>query len=163
MASRSSKFGIGLLLGTVIGGVAAFFLSPKSGKENQKMAKKKFLEFKKVIEEGDLETEARKIFGDVTEKTKGYTTQLQKAAKARMAEMQDAVTNVDIEKFKKQVVKITDDLQKEGATQDLLDKAKKYLMSFVDKIADDVKEEIKEVIPGDKKSATKSSTTKKSN
>lgn len=150
MASKSSKFGIGLVLGTLIGGAAAFFLSPKSGKQNQAMAKKKFMEFQKLIEEGTLEQEARKIFGDVTEKTKKFSTTLQKETKTRMADMQDAVQNVDVDKYRKQVIKITDELQKEGAAADMLDKAKAYLMGFIDRVAETAKEKVGEVVPDSK-------------
>jgi gas vesicle protein len=37
---KSSKLGLGLLIGSVLGGIAAFFLSPKSGPENREEAKK---------------------------------------------------------------------------------------------------------------------------
>lgn len=37
---KSSKFGLGLLVGTVIGGLAALFFTPKSGAETRALAKK---------------------------------------------------------------------------------------------------------------------------
>jgi len=40
----SSKLGLGLIMGTVIGAITAFFLSPKSGKENREEVMKKVRE-----------------------------------------------------------------------------------------------------------------------
>src|SRR3990167_1608277 len=40
MSDKKSKFGIGVAFGAVLGGLAAFFLSPRSGPENREMAKK---------------------------------------------------------------------------------------------------------------------------
>ncbi len=130
MAQRGSKFGMGLVIGTVIGGLAAFFLSPRSGKENQEMVKKKLADMQKFIEEKEIDKEAKKIFGDVSEKTKKLSQQLQQETKTRWADLQDAAQNFDIEQYTKQVTKITDQLKKEGGAEELMEKARNYLMSF---------------------------------
>jgi len=130
MTHKDSKFGIGLVIGTIIGGVAALFLSPRSGKETQEMMKKKLAEMQKFLEEKEIDKEAKKIFGDVSEKTKKLSTQLQKETKTRWADLQDAAKNFDVEQYKNQVTKITDQLRKEGGPEELLEKARTYLMSF---------------------------------
>ncbi len=155
MAHRESKFGIGLVLGTVIGGLAAFFLSPRSGKENQEIVKKKLAEMQKFIEEKEIDKEAKKIFGDVTEKTKKLSTQLQKETKTRWAELQDAAQNFDMEQYTKQVTKITDQLKKDGGAEELLEKARNYLMSFFEQGGQEKKTAKSEKKDEDKKSAKK--------
>lgn len=37
---KGSKFGLGLLLGSIIGGVTALFITPKTGKQMRELAKK---------------------------------------------------------------------------------------------------------------------------
>lgn len=41
---KKSKFGLGLILGSIIGGITALFFAPKTGKEMREMAKKWLME-----------------------------------------------------------------------------------------------------------------------
>lgn len=50
-SNKKTKFGLGLFLGSIIGGLTALFFSPKSGKENREEAKKLYLKAKKWLEE----------------------------------------------------------------------------------------------------------------
>ena len=73
MSDKKSKFGIGVAIGALLGGVAAFFLSPRSGPENRKMAMQKIDELIKLLKEKKLQDIAVEIYGKATEEgTKLY-------------------------------------------------------------------------------------------
>lgn len=140
-----AKFGVGLALGAAIGAVAAFFLSPKSGKENRDLVKKKAKELEKFITEADVDDRVKKVYGDVSDQSKKAYKMLKKETQDRVDELNDALENIDVEKYSKSVTKIVDKLQKEGGAKEMLDKAQKYLMSFIeDKKSDDKKSEKKD-------------------
>lgn len=42
--NKKSKFGLGLILGSIIGGITALFFAPKTGKEMREIAKKWLME-----------------------------------------------------------------------------------------------------------------------
>lgn len=129
-----AKFGVGLALGAAIGAVAAFFLSPKSGKQNRDMVAKKMRELDKFINDAEIDERVKKIYGDVSEKSKSAYKMLRKETQDRMDELNDAMENVDVEKYSKSVTKIVDKLQKEGGAKDIVEKAQKYLMGFIENI-----------------------------
>ena len=52
---KSSKFGIGVLIGTLLGGLAALFLSPTTGEENREIVAKKVKQLEKLLEDAELE------------------------------------------------------------------------------------------------------------
>lgn len=94
-SKSSSKFGLGLLLGTLVGGVAAFFLSPNSGPENQKLVAKKVKELEKLLAETDIEKKVKEIFGEATEEA---TTVYKKAKKQfiqTLAEAKESIESID--------------------------------------------------------------------
>ena len=67
---KSSKFGIGLFIGTLLGGLTALFLSPTSGEENRKLLAKKIKELEKMLEEEHIDKKVKEIFGEVTEEAR---------------------------------------------------------------------------------------------
>jgi gas vesicle protein len=67
---KSSKLGLGILIGTVIGGLAAFFLSPKSGEENREKVTKKIKQLQKLIKDQHIDEKVKEIFGDVSDEEK---------------------------------------------------------------------------------------------
>ena len=94
----SSKFGLGILFGTVIGGLVAFFLSPNSGPENQKLIAKKIKELEKILEEGNLEGKVKEIFGEATDEATGIYKKAKKNFIKELAEVKGTIENLDREK-----------------------------------------------------------------
>jgi len=109
----SSKFGLGLLFGAIIGGVTAFFLSPTSGPENQKLVAKKIKDLEKLLADSDLEKKVKEIFGEATEEA---TTVYKKAKKEfikTLAEAKGTIESLDKEKVTKVAHETVEILKKE--------------------------------------------------
>jgi gas vesicle protein len=70
MSDRDSKFNSGLVIGAILGVIAAIFLTPKTGKEMQEEAKKKFKILKEKLESGEMEKRVLAIFGDTNIESK---------------------------------------------------------------------------------------------
>lgn len=130
-ANKESRFGAGLLLGAAIGALAALFLSPKSGRENREMVQKKLRELQKFIEEKEIDEEAKKIFGEVTARSRSLYAALKSETKARVEELRSAIEAVDTDRFKKQVSSIIARLREEGGAAELVEKAQAFLMSYI--------------------------------
>lgn len=126
---KSSKLGLGLVLGTIIGGIAAFFLSPKSGPENREAVAKKIKQLEKLLKEKEVDKKVKEIFGEVTadaiaiyEKAKNWLVE-------ELAVLEDAVEHIDKEKYMNAVEKVMHRVQKE-VKKDVkeLEKLKKQLI-----------------------------------
>ncbi|NTU46444.1 hypothetical protein HGA88_02360 [Candidatus Roizmanbacteria bacterium] len=102
---KSSKFGIGLLIGATAGALAALFLTPQSGKENKELVKKKYEEFLKMLEEHEVEKKTKVIFGDVTEEG----TKLYEAARVRLSEKMKEVQKVSKDMDREEFVQLVGD------------------------------------------------------
>ncbi len=112
--NRSSKFGVGVLIGTVLGGLAAFFLSPKSGPENREMVEKKLKEVEKWLEDAEIPEHVKEIYGDVTEEGTKLYKNVSKALKPRIKEIQQKMEDFDAEKYKKLVGEVVEAVQTEA-------------------------------------------------
>ncbi len=124
MTDNKSKFGLGILFGTIIGGVTAFFLSPKSGKENREAVVKKIDELKKILEEEKVDEKLKEIYL----KAKNWLVD-------ELELLKNTVDNIDYEKYQKVVNKVMLKVKKEtkkGAKE--LEKLKKQLLKEWSKI-----------------------------
>lgn len=125
MSHKKSNLGLGVFIGTVIGGVAAFLLSSK---ENRDLAKRKIDELKKVWNDEKTQERVREIFGTFTEEgKKAYSI-----ARNEIIKQLDSlgVDEVDRAKYKSMVedaMKVVREETKE--TSDQLMKLKDHLMS----------------------------------
>lgn len=135
--SRSSRFGLGLLLGTVVGGIAAFFLSPTSGPENQKMVAKKVKELEKLLKDTDLEKKVKKIFGEATEDATKVYMKAKKEFIQALAETKETLESID----KKQVEKVAHE------TVEILKKEVKREGKEMDKLKTELANEWKKLTP----------------
>lgn len=112
-SKSSSKFGLGLLFGTIIGGLTAFFLSPTSGPENQKLVAKKMKELEKLLKETNIEKKVKEIFGEATEEA----TEVYKKAKTQfiktLAEAKGTIESLDKEKVSEVAHETVEILKKE--------------------------------------------------
>lgn len=103
---KKSGLGLGIVIGTVIGGLAALFLSPKSGKQNRKEVAKKLNQLKKLFHDKEVDKKAKEIFGKVTQEGMNLYIQAKEWLIEELAQMKDTIENIDQEKYKKAVDKV---------------------------------------------------------
>lgn len=126
---KSSFFGLGVLVGTVLGGLAAFFMSPKSGKENREMVMKKLKELKKDIEKMEIDKKVKEVWGDVTADGKKTFVKAQKEIVKKLDTVQEKMEDFDHEKYVKMVGDSVEDAK--TGVKDTADKLKKLKELFV--------------------------------
>lgn len=110
---KSSKFGIGVLIGTLLGGLAALFLSPTTGEENRELVAKKVKQLEKLLEDAELDKKLKSIFGETTEEVKMVYLQAKKEIIKKLAALKEAVESIDRTKYEKVVHETIDLLKKE--------------------------------------------------
>ena len=113
---KSSFFGLGVLLGTILGGLTAFFLSPKSGSENRKMVGKRLHELEVKLEEADLPGKVTEIYGNVSEEGKEVYKKVRKEVVQRLHEWHERMEEVDTEKYKKMVAGVVSEVKEDTVT-----------------------------------------------
>jgi len=102
MTDKKGKFGLGVLLGTIIGGVTALFLSPKSGKENRELVSQKIDELKKYLEEAHVDETIKELYATA----KDWLI-------AELELLKNTVDDIDYEKYQKAVDKVIVRVKKE--------------------------------------------------
>ena len=95
MSDKKSKFGIGVAFGAVLGGLAAFFLSPRSGPENREMAKKKIDELMKLLKEKNLKEIAVEIYGKASEEGMRLYEKASSELNTRLSEAKKTMSEID--------------------------------------------------------------------
>ena len=133
----SSKFGLGLLFGAVIGGLTAFFLSPNSGPENQKLVADKIKALEKLLADSDLEKKVKEIFGEATEEATLVYKKAKKNFIKTLAEVKGTVESLDKEK----VAKVAHE------TVEILKKEVKHEGKEMDKLKAELSKEWKKLTP----------------
>lgn len=145
--AQKSNFGVGIAIGAILGGVAAFFMSPRSGKENRDMAKKKIGEFKKMINDKKIDEAVKEIYGSVTEEGKKFYAMARKEIDIKLSDLQKNLKDIDQSKYKQIVMDTVDYVVKEGKTTvERVDKLKKYLLNRWNTGEDMVKSDVKKVV-----------------
>lgn len=141
-----SKFGAGIVLGALLGGAAAFFLSPKSGKENREMAKKKLEAWKKRYEGKTPDEIAKEIFGEASAQGKKLYEQAQKEMNKRLDEIKKSADDIDHKKYQKVVDDVIARLKDEkDATKERVAALKDYLMERWEFVQAEAEEDVKTV------------------
>jgi len=126
---KSSKLGLGLAIGTIIGGLAAFFFSPKSGKQNREMVAKKVKQLEKLLKEKEVDKKVKEIFGEVTAEAVAIYEKAKEWLVEELAMLEEAVEHIDKEKYMKAVENVMNRVQKEVKKDTKeLDKLKKQLL-----------------------------------
>jgi len=110
----SSKFGLGLVIGSVIGGLAAFFLSPTSGPENQKLVAEKIKALEKLLADSNLEKKVREIFGEASEEATVVYKKAKKDFIRALAEAKGTIESLDKEKVAEVAHETVEILKKEA-------------------------------------------------
>lgn len=136
----SSKFGLGLFFGTVIGGLAAFFLSPTSGPENQKLVAEKIKELEKLLTDSNLEKKVKEIFGEATEEATAVYKKAKKNFIKTLAEVKGTIESLDKEK----VAEVANN------TVEILKKEAKHEGKEMEKLKEELAKEWKKLAPKSK-------------
>lgn len=151
-----SKFGAGLVLGALLGGAAAFFLSPKTGKENREMAKKKLAEWKERYEGKSAEEIAKEIFGTASAEGKKLYMRAQEEMNKQLDSIKKSADEIDQDKYVSVVKEVMSRLQEEKeATKDRLGKLQEYLMDRWEYVSDESEKDAKKVAKDAAKKVTK--------
>ncbi|MFH0773820.1 MAG: YtxH domain-containing protein [bacterium] len=139
-SKTSSKFGLGLILGTVVGGLAAFFLSPTSGPQNQEMVAKKIKELEKLLADGNLEEKVKEIFGEATEEATAVYKKAKKNFIKSLAQAKGTIESLD----KEQVAEVAHE------TVEILKKEAKHEEKEMEKLKAELAKEWKKLAPKQK-------------
>lgn len=151
-----SKFGLGLALGAVLGGVAALFLSPKTGEENRKIAKKKLDEWKTRFEGKSRDEIVKEIFGSVTAEGQKLYDRAQKELNARLDDLKKSADVIDRGKYMAVVKEVMERLKDEKeATKERITKLREFLMDRFEYVEEESKEDAKKMAKDVKKTAKK--------
>jgi gas vesicle protein len=126
---KKSFFGLGVIFGSIIGGLTALFLSPKSGKQNRKAVVSLIKKLKRLIEEKNLDEEVKKIFDEATEEVKKFYLRAKEAVIAKLSEIKEKIKEIDKEKYLKLVAEVVNELKKE----------KKFAESVLEKLENQLK------------------------
>ena len=128
MGHKTSKFGLGFILGTIIGGTAALLLSPNTGKDNRDYALKTLAKLKRKLDDSDLPDNVKDIFGEISDEGNKLLARSKEEIKKKMEEVkekygdpQDPTTYVEIVE---DALKIVQD--KALATSDQVARLKRY-------------------------------------
>ncbi len=120
----------GLIVGATAGATAMFFLSPRSGEENRKMAKKRYDEIIDQIEEerSALEDKVEEIFGEVNAITTSLFNDARNLWNTQIKTLEKSVDKIDKAHYQEMVDSIMEKLQgnKKYDNTDLT-KMKRYL------------------------------------
>jgi len=111
---KKSKFGLGLIIGSLIGGLTALFLAPKSGKEMREDVRKKIKELEKILAEKELDKKAKKIIEDLSEEAKVWYEKAKGWLIEELASLKKKVEEINWQDYQKAVAKIIARLKKEA-------------------------------------------------
>lgn len=136
---RNSKFSAGLVIGAVLGGLSAFLLSPKSGKENRKLLMKKVKELKETLGDTNIQETVQEIFGDVSEESMKMYKSAKKDLAERLDGLKDQIEDFDQDKYAAMVEDVVEDVKKQvkGSSKHV-EKLRGYLLDNWDKLAENV-------------------------
>lgn len=111
--NKPSKFGIGLVVGTVLGALAGLFLAPQSGKETREAVLKKVEELKKELDKMEIDKKVKEIWGEVSEESVKMYKVGRKELLKKLEDFQDKWDELDKEKYLKMVEEVVEGLKKE--------------------------------------------------
>ena len=111
---KKSKFGLGLIIGSVIGGLTALFFAPKSGKELRDDVKKKIRQLEKLLKEKEIDKKAKKMIEGLSEETKVWYEKAKGWLIEELALLKKKIEEINWQDYQKAVAKIIARLKKEA-------------------------------------------------
>lgn len=94
-SKSSSKLGLGVVIGAVVGTVAGLFLAPKAGKELRDDA----LEYYKKLKDKDPDQIVKEIFGRASEETKEMYDTSKKLLAEQLSSLKQNYDTIDKSKY----------------------------------------------------------------
>ncbi len=137
--NKSSKFGLGMLIGVMVGAVAGVLFAPQEGEKTRK-------ELEKLVKEKDIDSKVKEIFGTVSKKSREMYKEARKELIEKMIEFKGGWKKIDKKAYQKIVEEVIQGFKedpKKGVKS--LAKLKKKLLSDWKKIQKAQEEEKKEV------------------
>lgn len=124
-----TTFGLGLIIGTVLGGLTAFFLSPKSGKENREEVLARLREFKTSLDEADIPAQVKEIYGESTREGIKLYTQVRKELSQKYNGIKEKIDGFDPDTYSALIEDTVEHVRAElGETAERASKLKNYLV-----------------------------------
>lgn len=108
-----SKFGLGLLIGGLVGAVSGLLLAPKSGKQTRKEILKKARQLQKLLEEKEVDKKIKEIFGQVTEEGKKIYQRAKEELINHLSQLKEDFQKIDKKKYEKVVEEVIKKIEKE--------------------------------------------------
>ncbi len=128
-SNKSSKFGFGIILGTIIGAVAGILFAPQEGEKTRKELLKKKEEIEKLLKEKDVDKKVKEIFDVVNTRTKKLYREAEISLIENLSKVREGWKNIDKETYKKLVSDTIDGFRKD--TKIGLNKANKLKKQFL--------------------------------
>lgn len=110
---KPSKFGLGLLIGTMLGAISGLLFAPKSGKETREKMAKKIHQLRKLFAEKEIDKKVKEIFGEVTEEGKKLYLMAKEELIKKLAELKKTIEEIDKEEYIEKVEQVIKKLQKQ--------------------------------------------------
>src|SRR3989338_2936838 len=126
---KASRFGLGMLIGTIVGGLTAFFLSPKSGEENREVVLKKIKELKKQIEKMEIDKKLKEAWGEATDDGRKTLLKVKKQLLKKLDTLSERWQEFDYKSYVKSVEEAVEEAKSE--TKETSDKLMKLKDLFV--------------------------------
>ena len=110
---KVARFGLGLLIGTVLGGLAAFFFSPKSGKENREALVAKIRQIQKFLRDAQIAERVKEIYGETSEEAVKLYKKVSKELAVKLEDVKERWEEIDTERYIKIVNEVVDKAAKD--------------------------------------------------
>lgn len=145
--TQKNNFGLGMLLGTVVGGIAALLLAPGSGKQTRQKAVKKVKSILKYLEEQKLDQKIKELVEDPKTLSSKYFTDIKKGLVKELNNLSSNIEKIDFEAYSKKVDTLIEKAKKEyKKVPSAIDGIRNHFLSMFDERAEDVIEEIEKEV-----------------
>ncbi len=132
------SFNVGIMIGALLGGLVAYFFSPRSGKENRKMAKKAYKDFMKSVDEKGLDETVKEVFGTASQEGGKLFQKVKKELDSKLNEAYKTFQDLDYEQYQEIVTDTLKEVEKEAsATKERLSQLKEYLLAQWNKLKEE--------------------------